>query len=437
MDIDRLIHDKKHFAELDDADIEVFLRERKFRSEHLNVEFKALFPQKRDGKYDIKKICKYIVGFSNEEGGLVIYGVADGIRDPKVLYPDYVPGLSKYPSLEDLSLWLRDRIHPLTSSPAIRFFKVREKEIAVLKVPSGVNKPYCYHEPDTRTLTFFKKTAGGITEINPDELSEMYRTQIIEQAQLIVHAASTTTGSGSSSFVSGSLAKHSVAVREKLEDPNDFGLVQIYSCPMGDVKLSVPELKQFVELHRWHFSESMRYSGTIDVFQKGVSVGYFPSSIRQDVKSTVRISLYDDGCTAFDALADMFLNGDHELHAGWLCYELQRHLQLTKAVLAKSEAKRIRVRVQFEYLIGFHLAFARERFWPQRSDYTGSHEPIEKQVDLGTVHDYDGPKRNVVIPVVQEIIEEVSRIFGLSAVAPNLWDQNGKLTYVNGLENQR
>ena len=46
MDVDRLLHNKKHFAELEDSDVEMFLRERKFRSEHLNMEFKNAFPQK-------------------------------------------------------------------------------------------------------------------------------------------------------------------------------------------------------------------------------------------------------------------------------------------------------------------------------------------------------------------------------------------------------
>lgn len=414
----------------------MFLRERKFRSEHLNVEFKAVFPQKRDGKYDTKKICKYIVGFSNEEGGLVIYGVADAIRDAGIPYPDYVAGLTKFPSREDLSLWLRDRVHPLTSSPAIRFFTVAGKEIAVFKVPPGVNKPYCYHEPDTRSLTFFKKTAGGVTEISPDEVREVYRTQIIEQAQSIARAESATFGSKKPS-ISEDLAKHSAAVRKKLEDPKDYGLVQIISCPVESVALSVSVLKQFLEAHRWHFSESMRYSSGVDVTQRGVSVGYSPTAIRQDVKNTARVSLYDSGCAAFDSLADMFLRGDHELHAGWLSYELQRHLQLSKAVLVNSGARRVNVRVQFEYLAGFHIAFALERYWPQRADYSGAHDPIEKQVGLDTIYDYDGPQRNVVIPVVKEIMEEVSRIFGLSGVAPNLWDQSGVLTYVKGLENQR
>jgi len=112
MELDRLIHERKHFAELEDRDVEVFLHERKFGSEHLNVEFKTGFPEKTNNKYEIRKTCKYVVGFSNEEGGFVIYGVADDIKDATKSFPDYITGMTKHPSLEDLSLWVKDRIHP-------------------------------------------------------------------------------------------------------------------------------------------------------------------------------------------------------------------------------------------------------------------------------------------------------------------------------------
>jgi hypothetical protein len=55
---------------------------------------------------------------------------------------------------------------------------------------------------------------------------------------------------------------------------------------------------------------------------------------------------------------------------------------------------------------------------------------------MSEIHDYDGDKRNVVIPIVADMMDEVFRIFGLSA-ASGLWDENGRLTYVKGLENQR
>jgi hypothetical protein len=66
------------------------------------------------------------------------------------------------------------------------------------------------------------------------------------------------------------------------------------------------------------------------------------------------------------------------------------------------------------------------------------HQPIHREVELSAIHDYDGDKRNIVLNVVRDIIDEVYRIFGFSkAGSPRLWDENGYLLYVKGLENQR
>ena len=437
MDLDKLIHERKHFAELEDGDVDTFLQKRTFHSEHLNIEFKSSFPSKQSGKYEIKKICKYIAGFSNEEGGLVIYGVADSIKDPATHYPDYVVGLTRHPTAEELSQWLRDRIHPLIASPAIRFFTVAGRSIAVLKIPPGVNKPYCYFEPDTRSLTFFKRTAGGMTELTPDEIREFYRTQIIQQSSLIVRAAGEPVLSPSAEVKQDWHSSDENSILAKLEDPDDYGLVEIHCRPVETIRVLVSDLKKFIEEYRSRFSESMSYFRDVEVFQKGVSVGYFPLAIRQDVKSTVRISLYEDGFTAFDSLADMFLRGDRQLNSRWLSYELQRHLQLTKAALKGTGTTRIDVRLEFEHIAAFRLAFMVEGLWLQDASYTGVHEPIIRRVDLAAIHDYDSPERNMAMPAVRDFMEEVGRIFGLSKAPPNLWDNEGILTYVKGLENRR
>ena len=440
MELDRLIHERKHFAELEDRDVEVFLHERKFGSEHLNVEFKTGFPEKTNNKYEIRKTCKYVVGFSNEEGGFVIYGVADDIKDATKSFPDYITGMTKHPSLEDLSLWVKDRIHPLIASPAIRFFNVASKRVAVLKIPPGVNKPYCYFEPDTGSVTYFKKTAGGIAELTPQEIGEFHRTQIIAQSQLILQATETQ---GAAPTVSASLkpdriASHASNILAKLEDPKDFGLVRIYCCPVEKVEIPVSQVTKFLEEHRFHFSEAMRYFPRIEVFQNFVSVGYFPSAVRQDVKSTMRISLYSDGLAAFDSLADQFLDGDRQLHSGWLCYELQRQLQLSKAVLSGSPATRLRIDLDLLHIAAFQMVLIASRVWAEHASYRGTHQPITRVVPLNEIYDYDdNAKRNIAMPVVRSIMEEVGRIFGVSQVPPNLWDSNGYLTYVKGLESQR
>ncbi len=437
MDLDRILHDKKNFAEVDDADIEAFLRSRAFGSEHLNLEFKSLFPQKPNKKYDVRDICKYIVGFSNEEGGLIMYGVSDDIKSSAVAFPSYVAGLAVHPRLEDLSQWVKERIHPLLTSPAIRFFQVAGKKVAVLKIPPGVNKPYCYCEPPNNAITYFKKTSGGIVELSPDEVREFHRTHIIDQATRILRAAESqgAISPGSAAALRPEkLKKHRDLIQAKLENVSDFGFVELCTWPVNSVEIPVNVLREFLEQHRFHFTEMLRYSLNIEMLQDGVSLGYFPNAIRQDTKSTMRTTLYKDGLVAADAQADTFMEGNHTLHTGWLSYELQRHLQLAKALLKEHGVSRVHLAIDFEQIEDFSIAM--DFRWSE--GHYSPHEPIRREVELSDIHDYNGDKRNIVMDVVRDIIDEVYRIFGFTkAGAPKLWDDSGYILYVKGLENQR
>jgi hypothetical protein len=442
MDLDRVLHEKKNFAELVDADIEAFLRDRTFGSEHLNLEFKNAFPRRGRSRWDIGKICKYIVGFSNEEGGLVVYGVADSIKDPATQYPEYVSGLQDYPNPEDLSQWVKDRIHPLVQSPAIRFFNLEQGTVAIIKIPSGVNKPYCYYDPNTKSLTFFKKTAAGIVQLSPDEVREFYRTAMLDQAARLLRGLSKVEIreiEGNEDTGKSRLDQHKEFVLSKLENVDDFGHLSIYCLPDRSVDVPIEELSDFLEANRFGFSEAIRFFPDVEVFQNGVSVGYFPRAIRSDIRSTVRVTLYRDGLVAFDSQADSTMDRDKHLHPYWLSYEIQRHLQLAKAVLKDRGVERIRVVVDLGNIGDFSMKFSSDRFFFEQaaSEYTGSHQPIDRDVSLAEIHDYDGDKRNIVMPIVQEIMDEICRIFGFSKTLPGVWDEEGKLIYVKGLENQR
>ncbi len=437
MDLDRILHEKKNFAELIDEDVKTFLSERRFRSEHLNLEFKREFPIRGNGKYDIREVCRYIVGFSNEEGGLVVYGVEDSIRKAEVQFPDYVPGLAKYPSLEDLSLWVTERIHPLVQSPAIRLFNVQGGAVLILKVPAGVNKPYCYHDPGDKAMIFFKKTAAGIHELAPDEVRELYRTAILDQSARILRAEERRTGQPSVEETKDPrLEEHLKSTLPKLENIRDYGYLGIFCYPFMLVNIPVPELEDFVNVHRGHFSEAMRFFPRVEVFQTGVSAGYFPRAIRQDIKSTARVTLYTDGVAAFDSQVDSTMDRNKTINPYWLSYEIQRHLQLSKALLQPRGVDVIHFRLDLEGIEDFSMRFG-EGFGGVTSPYAGRHSSIERDLKLVEVHDYNGDKRNIVIPAVQEVMDEVARVFGLSNAPAGLWDTAGHLTYVKGLENQR
>ena len=440
MELDRIIHESKNFAELEDSDIEEFLRKRAFNSEHLNLEFKSEFPKKRDGKFDIREICKYIVGFSNEEGGLVIYGVDDCIKSPSATVHTYLHGLLTHPSLEDLSQWAKDRIHPLITSPAIRFFTATGRTVAILKIPVGFNKPYCYRDPQSNAIIYFKKTAGGIAELTPDEVREFHRSQFLEQSRATLKASHTRSPDTQEVSVDemDRVRKHQLITMPQIENPKDYGFVGIYCQPTGIVQFAIEHLSRFLEENRNKFAEELRYFPSVEVSQHCVSVGYFPRGIRGDLKSTSRIILYDDGFVCFDAQADHLMDKDKHLNPAWLAYEIQRQLQLTKALLRNSPVQRIRFALLLENIEQFSIRF----YHPfPRSDsvspYSGKHDPITREIELSSIHNFDGNERNKAMEVVKGILDEVSRIFGLSRALPGLFGNGDELPYVKGLEGVR
>jgi hypothetical protein len=311
---------------------------------------------------------------------------------------------------------------------------VESREVAILKIPAGVNKPYCYCDPGTKALTFFKKTAGGIAELTPAQVGEMYRTAIIEQSERILRASGLR--SPSHQVPDPRLVKHKNFVIPRLEDVVEFGHVGIYCLPHGNVDVPVKELDSFVANHRFDFSEVMRYYPQIEPLQDGISVGYFPRAIRKDVKSTARITVYRDGLAAYDAQVDMGMEKDNVLNPYWLSYEIQRQLQLVKALLEPYGTERVNAIVEFNHIEQFVMAFS---YLGGRgsSPYGGSHEPIVRDILLSDIPDFRGAERNAVCAVVRDIMDEACRIFGLSKIVSGVWDERGSLAYVKGLENQR
>lgn len=437
MDLDKLLHPQKNFAELEDEDVERFLKERKFKSEHLSLEFKSQFAQKSQGKFDIREICKYIVGLSNEGGGLLIYGVSDEIKDREVDFPEYIRGLPAHPSLEDLSEWVTTRIHPLVASPAIRFFNVCGRTVAILSIPIGSNRPYCYHEPSSNAVTYYKKTPGCIIELSPDEIREFHRTHIINQSLDILRAAESQRlipASSKNDEWAVRLQKHKEIIRPRLEGAKEFGCVGIYCWPATPVTIPVNALTRFFEKHRLDFCETFRHSGGVDQLQSGISVGFFPRAVRKDIKSTVRTTLYSDGLVSYDALADTHMEGTKGIHAGWLTYELQRNIQLAKTLYADYGTSRIHVEVDFTDIAGYSLDL--DHAW-QAGKYT-QHERIHREIGVSEIHDYDGKERNIAMDAVADIMNEIFRVFGFEKFLPfKLWDANKTLLFVKGLESQR
>jgi hypothetical protein len=443
MDINRIIHPVKNFAELDDSDVAAFLRDRAFKLDHLNLEFKSAFPVNGD-KYGIQEICRHIVGFSNEQGGLLVYGVSDSIGNPEVLFPEFVVGLTDLPNVEDLSLRIADRIRPSISQLSIRLFVVEGRTVAIIKVPDEDNKPYCYYDPITGGVWYFRKTANGITELAPDQIKSLYMTSLIRQVTGALRAGG-IPGADSDEKAKGrrkKLEAHQKLIKPKLDNIKDFGFVGVYSIPERPVEISYDSLLETLQKYRFAFPspfpEEIAYAREPDYSQDCISFGYFPRAARL---STFRITLYTDGLVALDSEANPIREGGKTLHPFWLSYELQRHLQLTRALLESRGTERVRLILEMENIEEFSLGVSRGAaasfndltLWP----YSGAHRPVEKDVNLADISRWDGPDRNIVMPVVKDTMAEVYHIFGSRKTTHRLWDEKGYLTYVKGVEGTR
>jgi MinD-like ATPase involved in chromosome partitioning or flagellar assembly len=230
---------------------------------------------------------------------------------------------------------------------------------------------------------------------------------------------------------------HQNLTSPKLEDITTYGFVGVYCYPEEVISISAPELEQFVNQNRFALAEEIRHSQGVDVFQNSVAVAHHRRAIRQDIKSSHRITLYTDGFVALDAQADVMMRNEQQMHLGWFTYEVQRHLQLTKALLENREISAIQVMIDFKNIEQFTLLFAGWTGLVHTAPYSGHHESLHRLVRLSDIYDHSGVQRNVVMPVVKDIVSEVCRIFGLSQVPPGIWNDSDELIYVKGLESSR
>jgi hypothetical protein len=442
MTVDYIIHPAKDFGNIGDGDVTNFLRDRKFESERSILEFKAAFPVDGGGS-DARQICKLIVGFLNAEGGVIVFGVSDRINDATISFPEYVPGLAEYPNQDRLSQLTEECISPPVDMPPMRVFDVEGRKVAILKVPPGDNKPYCYYDPRSHAVWYFMRSGNRVVELAPDEIRESYRASFAKQVDRFLRDGEANGDVRASRMAAwGSRVKaHQKWAKSKLEDPQNFGFFGMYTLPMRRVEIPWQNLSEFLKRHRNDFSSELQLAGQPEPYQKCVSVGYFPRAIREDIKSTYRVTLFTNGLVALDSQVDHFMDRASRglgkiLHPFWFSYQLQRYLQLSRAVLEPWNIDLVDLIVQFENIEDFSMGFQRDSSGVVAIPYSGPASPIERELRLSEAYAYDGDERNIAMPIVKDIMAEVCRIFG-SAYPPALWDENGYLNYVKGLEGTR
>ena len=344
-----------------------------------------------------------------------------------------------------MSEWAKNFIAPLLQSPSIREFNVVGKNVVLIKVPSGNNKPYLFCNPSSGEFSIFVRTSGGTALLPPHQIKDFFREVITGEALATYQALSKEeeakpAGKGmEKEDLAAALEPRQSRNIAKLEDPQGYGYFGIYCLPENKVTIDLSDIERFFINHRTDFSEAIRFFDQPEVEQDCVSVGFYPRAIRKDIKSTSRVTCYGDGITSLDAQLDFLMDKGKVLHIYWAAYEIQRQLQFTKAMLASYRVKTIHVVVDLKYISEHKIIFNPDSpINIVESPYSGYHRPIIlKDLKLDDIYDYNGTKRNVTMPVVKQIVNKICTIFGLSKALPGVWDEEGYLVYVRGLESHR
>src|ERR1051326_308680 len=421
-DVDRIIGEKD-FHLLDDNDIATFLQNH--RREDWKVDFKLEFDRSND-IVDKLKLCKNIVAFANQQGGLIVYGVSNDIITPSVPYPAYIHGCSlKDITPENLSSWIRSYISPGIYATT-RYFRVTGKDIVVIKVPPGTNKPYCYYDSTPTAQIFFRRSTAQVHTLTPEETSAFYRECLLENARMFVcGAAGQAVVPTLAEELKSRIAAHETFVQDKLENTKEFGYLKTYCIPLNQgLILSEDTMADFVQ-QRKRYSETLLHSRRTETYQDRYSRGYFADGIDPNIKSSDRVTVYRNGLVVQDSQLDPLFKGDKRTNLWWISYQIQRTLQICYDVLHDLESE-IYLYVKIENLTGFFIEIS--DYGEQQYMYTGVSEPIVRRMRLAEIY-HDTENWNRTIPIIKDVILEICKMFGLSSVPNRPWDENDQLRY--------
>ena len=219
--------------------------------------------------------------------------------------------------------------------------------------------------------------------------------------------------------------EHRSFILEKMENIEDYGYLSVYCLPKNlENKISLDHIQNVLNGEK-RFSEGLFYSKAPIRFQDGASRGYHPKAINQNIKSSYRITAYEDGLTTLDSQIDFLFYEKPELNPVGVSYEIQRILQLAEAVIHRN-ASEIEFQVELNYIKGWVIVAHdyRSRIY----EFQGRSKPIQRNILVRDIHS-NHENWNKVMPVVKDIMNEIANIFGMRTMLVKCWDENEELEY--------
>lgn len=221
------------------------------------------------------------------------------------------------------------------------------------------------------------------------------------------------------------LLDHKNWVDELIENTTSYGSLSIYAFPSElSEPLHIPDVRNVFRGGQ-RFSEVFFHADQDILLQNAITRAYYPRGIDENIKSSTRWTVYTDGFCALDSQLDHLFSENQNLNPVWLSYEIQRTLQLFYFIL-NGHSTHISLLLNLGNLSGWKIEEYDYRH--TKHPFTGRSLPIEKIIELDTIY-HDNENWSNVMPVVEEIIDEVATMFGLENMTIPYRDGNNVFEY--------
>ena len=235
--------------------------------------------------------------------------------------------------------------------------------------------------------------------------------------------------------VKETIERHKKIIENRLNRKSQYGYMSLYCYPNKIVKINEERLKCIFALAKKSMSEygEELYYSKINPIPNGYFANY-PEN--ENYLKTYIVTCYFNGFIALDCYinlnfwVDKMQDTEYEFYLTHFTYIIQKHLQLTKEIL-EGYCDEISLILNFESLDKFFIPeYVGVRVVKKNFCQVFS-EPIEQSMKLSEIHGRN--KWNCIIPKVIDILNQIVRIFGLSKIPQNYWDDKEILNHAKQL----
>jgi len=224
--------------------------------------------------------------------------------------------------------------------------------------------------------------------------------------------------------------RHEILISNLLPNRNSRGYYAMYGLILPPIQIPNERLKDtFLNLNKI-YTAVLTNSHTPIVHPDGYSRIYKPKDESGNFVNSQITTCYFDGLIVSDGYIDEFCEGKDGFNPNWFFYRIQRHLQLSGEIFTGFTDQFVFTLI-FQYLDNFKWEIYRHGRIYNKLPYSGYHHDIVLQVKISDIHGRD--KWNIKMELVERIMIDIARIFGMDTLPQKYWLDNDELDYPHGI----